>query len=309
MNVLSLFDGIAGARVALDRLGIQCTYYASEIDKYAISIAQRNYPDICQLGDVRLINPFLLPEIDLLIGGSPCQDLSLASHSKTGLDGERSGLFFEYIRLLNYLKPKYFLLENVASMSKTDCWIISRFLGVEPIRINSSSLSAQQRERYYWTNFPVSQPEDKHIYLNDIIEYGVVDRDKAYCIDSHYYKGTNEAQYKKKKRRQIVYDAPVQIGYIQKNQQGRRVYDLNGKSVSLKSEGGGWGAKMGLYEDGNVIRMLTPIECERLQTFKDSYTEFGADGKRISNTQRYKCLGNSFTVDVIAHILSGLTSV
>ena len=294
MNVLSLFDGIAGARAALDRLGIECTYYASEIDKYAISIAQRNYPDICQLGDVKLINPFLLPEIDLLIGGSPCQDLSLASHSKSGLGGERSGLFFEYLRLLRYIKPKYFLLENVASMSKLSCWTISQYLGVEPIEIDSSLLSGQSRKRLYWTNIlGVTQPADKNIYLKDIIECEV---NSSYAINletrnfipiknrskgveflgalvpegsSGLWPGHFEYYLRTVKDRYRVYSTekksptlkaslnnmfyvelsnkPKQTGYIEKNQQGRRVYSLEAKSVSLKSEGGGWGAKMGLY--------------------------------------------------------------
>lgn len=355
MNVLSLFDGCGCAKVALDRRGIPCTYFASEIDKYAIKIAQKNHPDMIQLGDVRTVNPFLLPEIDLLVGGSPCQDLSIAGRM-AGLKGERSGLFFDYVRLLHYLKPQYFLLENVASMSKINRWIMSQFLGVEPVMIDSARVSAQSRKRFYWTNIPgVGQPLDKGILLRDILESGVVDRDKSYCIDANYFKFTNLKQYQTKSRRQVDYlpDKPnkdtgpefvryidaegavfegydcvrqgvikerfrvwgvdgkspslntfyrhnvaVQLGYINKNQQGRRVYSTDAKSVSLKSEGGGWGAKMGLYLDDSQIRKLTPIECERLQTLPDDYTE------GVSNTQRYKMLGNAFTVDVIAHILS-----
>lgn len=300
MNVLSLFDGLATARVALDRIGIVPDhYYASEVDKYAIKIATKNYPDIIQLGDVQTINPYLLPEIDLLIGGSPCQDLSVAGQM-AGINGERSGLFFAYVRLLHYLKPKYFLLENVKRMSRRDRHIMTQFMGVEPIEINSAKLSAQQRERLYWTNIPgVTQPKDKGILLKDVIESGVVDRDKSYCIDANYYKGTSWDHYKSHHLRQVVIKSdPVQLGYISKNQQGRRVYSLEGKSVSLKSEGGGWGAKMGLYLDNSHIRMLTPVECERLQTLDDNYTE------GVSNSQRYKMLGNAFTVDVIAHILS-----
>ncbi len=141
MNVLSLFDGIAGARVALDRLNIPVTYYASEIDKYAIKIANKNYPDIIQLGDVQSINPFLLPKIDLLVGGSPCVGFSVAGKG-LGFNDPRSALFFDYVRLLRYLKPTYFLLENVASMKKVNKYIITQFMGVEPILIDSALLSA-----------------------------------------------------------------------------------------------------------------------------------------------------------------------
>jgi DNA-cytosine methyltransferase len=300
MNVLSLFDGLSAARIALDRAGIKVDrYFASEIDKYAVKIALKNCPDTIPLGDVRMVNPYLLPKIDLLVGGSPCQDLSVAGQMK-GIAGERSSLFFDYVRLLRVLKPKYFLLENVKRMGRLDRFIITQFMGVEPIMINSALVSAQQRERLYWTNIPnVKQPADKQIYLSDIIESGVVDRDKSYCIDANYYKGTNWKHYSSHHLRQVVINIdPIQIGYIDKNQQGRRVYSLDGKAVSLKSEGGGWGAKMGLYLDDNAIRMLTPIECERLQTLPDNYTE------GVSDTQRYKMLGNAFTVDVIAHILS-----
>lgn len=256
INVLSLFDGIAGARVALDRLGIPCTYYASEIDKYASQIARKNYPDIIQSGDIQQINPFLLPPVDLLIGGSPCQDLSGAGRG-AGLNGSRSVLFFDYVRLLKYLKPRYFVLENVKSMNKLNRFIISSFMGVEPIMIDSALVSAQSRKRLYWTNLPVEQPEDRGILLKDIIESGVVDRDKSYCIDAYYFASTAKPleYYQQYHRRQIVFDQ-------------------------------------------EKVRRLVPLECERLQTFSDGYTE------GISNTQRYKCLGNAFTVEVIRHILS-----
>lgn len=294
MNVLSLFDGCAGARVALDRLGIiPDNYYASEIDKYAIKIAQKNYLDIQQLGDINYLSYTLFPKIDLLIGGSPCQGVSRAGKAK-GVQDDRSFLIFRYIYLLNKLKPKYFLLENV-KLNKRDSIIFDWFTKVSHIEINSALVSAQNRARWYWTNIPnVQLPQDKNIYLKDIIESGVVDRDKSYCIDANYYKGTNFKHYQSHHRGQVVF----QIGYIDKNQQGRRVYSLEGKSVSLKANGGGWGANMGLYLDDSHIRKLTPIECERLQTYPDNYTE------GVSNTQRYKMLGNSFTVDVIKHILS-----
>lgn len=161
INVLSLFDGLAGARIALNRLNILCNYYASEIDKYAIKIARKNYPIITHLGDITKIkylngtllsafDAYQVPRIDLFIGGSPCQDLSISKKNRQGLQGERSGLFFEYVRLLKELKPKYFLLENVNSMSKANKQIITDILGVEFIMINSALLTAQNRKRLYW---------------------------------------------------------------------------------------------------------------------------------------------------------------
>lgn len=174
MNVLSLFDGISCGQLALRRAGVKIdNYFASEIDKYAIQVTQKNFPKTVQLGDVTQVDFSELPRIDLLIGGSPCQDLSVAKNERKGLKGARSGLFFEYIRALETVKPKYFLLENVYSMTKTDRDTITEIIGVEPIMINSALLSAQQRKRYYWTNIHgVTQPEDKGILLKDIITGG-----------------------------------------------------------------------------------------------------------------------------------------
>ena len=381
MNVLSLFDGISCGRVALERAGIKVdTYYASEIDKYAIKITQKNYPDTIQLGDVNNIDfTQSIGKIDLLLGGSPCQDLSIAKQNRQGLKGERSKLFWKYVEALNTIKPKWFIFENVASMKKADKDIITKELGVEPIMIDSALVSAQQRKRLYWTNIPgIEQPEDKHIYLQDILESEYTDRLKSYCIDASYFKGTNLEQYLEKKRRQVVFNKPFKVGQFNSGGQGDRVYAIEGKSVTLSANGGGRGAKTGLYlipvqydrknkigkelekaitlmasdwmglnrnqkqnavvccvaqrgrynDDGKIeqkyeprfdgktntlttvqkdnmiwnieemyIRKLTPIECERLQTLPDNYTE------GISNTQRYKCLGNAWTVDVIVHIL------
>ena len=176
MRVLSLFDGISCGQLALKRAGVRIdTYYASEIDKYAIKVTQHNFPNTIQLGDVTKIdfNKFI-GKIDLLIGGLPCQDLSIAKKDRKGLEGSRSGLFFKYIEALKTIKPKYFLLENVASMKKEDKDTITEIIGVEPIMINSALLSAQQRKRYYWTNIPgVVQPEDKRIFLKDILTGGL----------------------------------------------------------------------------------------------------------------------------------------
>jgi site-specific DNA-cytosine methylase len=173
MNVLSLFDGIAVGYVALKRAGIPVTkYYASEVDSQAIKIAMLNHPDIIQLGDVTQVNSWGLDKIELLIGGSPCTNLS-SMGKQEGLQGQHSKLFYEYVRLLQELKPKYFLLENVASMRMEERNIISNLLGVEPIFINSSLVSAQCRKRLYWTNIPnVAPPQDKGIMLQDILSSG-----------------------------------------------------------------------------------------------------------------------------------------
>lgn len=290
--MLSLFDGISCGQVALQRAGIAYdNYYASEIDKYAIQITQKNFPNTIQLGDVKQVWARNLPKIDLLIGGSPCQDLSIAKNNRQGLNGARSGLFWHYVRLLRTCKPKYFLLENVASMPKEAKEIISKETGVEPILINSALVSAQQRRRYYWTNIPnITQPQDKGIVLKDVLETGEPYSEKAHSLTASMGMGGG-----------FVPMVPERIGQIKNNSQGNRVYSVRGKSVSLNANGGGMGAKTGLYKidlpDGDyTVRKLTPIECERLQTLPDNYTA------GISNTQRYKCLGNGWTVEVIAHI-------
>lgn len=232
--------------------------------------------------------------------------------------------------------------------------ITGKIIEWDCVGINSALLSAQSRKRLYWTNFDVSQPEDRQIYLIDIIESVHPDSMKSYCIDANYFKGGNLKQYFEKSRRQLVFDKPNQVAFVGENQQGRRVYGIDGKSVMLKANGGGWGAKMGLYaipvtysrherlsgkvldkslpleasnwrglnrnqrqtaiarmiESGDiVIRKLTPVECERLQAVPDEYTsigDFNGNVKKVSNTQRYKMLGNGFTVDVIAHILKNI---
>jgi DNA (cytosine-5)-methyltransferase 3A len=325
MNVLSLFDGISCGQVALQRAGIEVeNYYASEVDKYAIQITQKNHPNTIQLGDATKLNG--IKDTDLLIGGSPCQGFSFAGKQLNFID-PRSRLFFEYVRLLEKVNPKHFLLENV-KMKQEYQGIISRYLGVQPIEINSSLVSAQNRKRLYWTNIPgVMRPEDKGILLKDIV---------------HEYTGDNidlsEYMVPFDKTLQIL-DKEVQkgkIGYFRQDSQANRVYYIHGKAVTLCGEAGGGAAKMGQYlfgcitpdrvnkrqngqrfSEGNkfytltaqdqhgvliegYIRKLTPIECERLQTLPDNYT------KGVSNAQRYKMLGNGWTVDVISHILSYL---
>lgn len=346
MLVLSLFDGISCGQVALQRAGIKVDYYfASEIDKYAIQVTQKNFPNTYQLGDVTRIDwtPFI-GKVDLLIGGSPCQDLSIAKQDRKGLEGSRSGLFFKFLEALKTIKPKYWLLENVASMSKENKALITSYLGgVEPIMINSALVSAHNRKRLYWTNIPnVTQPEDKGIILQDILEEdGCAYLNKAEYLPASYYKGSEFLRCLEKHQRTMIavpvalrnrgngkqpefngtdkanslttvttdsmVFKPIRIGTLPNLGKGQanRIYSVQGKSVCLNANGGGSGAKTGLYKvdlpDGDsIIRKLTPVECERLQTLPDGYTS------GISNTQRYKCLGNGWTVDVIAHILKGM---
>ena len=321
MNVLSLFDGMSCGQIALNRVGIEYdNYFASEIDKHAIKVTQTNYPKTIQLGDVTQIKANDLPKIDLLIGGSPCQGFSFAG-KQLNFDDPRSKLFFEFVRLKNECNPTYFLLENV-KMKKEYEDIITEYLGVKPIAINSELFSAQDRKRIYWTNINFkSLPKENKLTVEDILEDEV---DSKYYIEPKRSVVICENEVKKRK-----------IAFIGSNSQGNRIYNIHGKSVCLCGEGGGLGAKTGLYalpcltpdrlekrQNGrrfkpsnskfytltamdkhgiltdNFIRKLTPIECERLQTVPDNYTKIASDN------QRYRMLGNGWTVDVISHILS-----
>ena len=313
MNVLSLFDGMSCGQIALDRAGVHVdNYFASEIDKYAMQVARANYPDMVHLGDVRGIKAhkngeLFVPldrgyKIDLLIGGSPCQGFSFAG-KRLNFDDPRSKLFWEFVRLLRELRPKYFLLENV-KMKQQSMDVITEALGVEPIFINSNLVSAQNRQRYYWTNIPVDKlPDDKGIILKDILEDGYVDRDKSHCIDANYFKGGNLKSYFEKHRRQLVFskDGLCHVGDadIRGNDNVRRVYHPDGKAPCLTTMGGGHREPKTLTSD-TTWRKLTPLECERLQTVPEGYTD------HVSNTQRYKMLGNGWTVDVISHIFNGM---
>lgn len=322
MNVLSLFDGMSCGQIALERAGIKVdNYFASEIDKYAIQTTMKNYPKTRQIGDVTTLQPKKSSGIDLLMGGSPCQGFSVAG-KRLNFDDPRSKLFFEYVRMLELMKPKYFLLENVP-MKQEFQDIITSYLGVKPVMVNSSLVSAQNRKRLYWTNLPVEQPEDKQIFLNDILEESVDDK---YFISTEKTLEICNIEARKGK-----------IAYIGTDSQANRVYTIHDKSVTLVGLGGGMGAKTGLYwipcitpdrvnkrQNGQrfkpsnakfytltaqdrhgvlvhgQIRRLIPMECERLQTVPEGYT----DG--VSDSQRYKMLGNGWTVDVISHILGGL---
>ena len=320
MNVLSTFNGMGCVWLALDKLGIEVNKrYSSEIDKYANQVNDKNYPDTIQIGDVTKVKAEDLEPIDLLVGGSPCQGFSFAG-KKLNFDDPRSKLFFEFVRLLEETKPKHFLLENV-KMKKDYQNIISEYLGVEPILINSSLVSAQNRQRLYWTNIPVlKQPEDKGILLCDIIESEVVDRDKSYCIDANYWKGTTIEQYIKKARRQVVFEASAfterrteeakRIRREYQKKYGRDFSPRRGKEMVLRNDGkmncltATYNMKEHTLLDEKInYRKLTPIECERLQTVPDNYTDC------VSDTRRYQMLGNGWTVDIIAHILKGLSPI
>lgn len=266
MNILSLFDGMSCGRIALDRAGISVIeYYASEIDKYAIKVSEANYPDIIRLGDVREVEGSDLPQIDLLLAGSPCQGFSFAG-KQLAFDDPRSALFFEFVRILRETKPKYFLLENV-KMKKEYQKVIIDILEVEPIEINSALLSAQNRRRLYWTNIPnATQPEDRKIILKDILQDLPFDRE--------YYE--------------------------EKYVSNRPVLHTENKFICLRANAGSRTRGIGICDSSGAWRKLTVNECERLQTVPDNYTDY------VSDTQRYKMLGNGWTVDVIAHILKGL---
>ena len=387
MKVLSLFDGISAGQLALQRAGITIdAYYASEVDKYAISVTQKNFPDTIQLGDITKWREWDIPwgEIDLVIGGSPCQGFSFAG-KQLNFNDPRSALFFVFVDICHRVaddNPKMrFMLENVR-MKKEYQDVISGYFGVEPIPINSSLVSAQNRYRLYWTNIPnVTQPEDKGILLRDIILDDVdskhylsekaVDKikkhnnkitvdlkntDKSGTIHAGYYKmGGRDQQYVIEEKYYLSQEA---IDYMGRLRNGKERWEyhknnLDGKSAYLTAnmhKGVPYGVlritgarQTGRYlvdgkradhtvdsmkglteqriefrEDGKsncltsvqkdslvgidnyIFRKLTPIECERLQTFPDNWTE------GISDTQRYKALGNSWTVDVVAHIFKNL---
>lgn len=330
MKVLSLFDGIACGYEALMKAGIKVDrYIAYEIDKNAIAIAKKNHPDIEEMGSVVDADFTQYKGFDMVIGGSPCQGFSVAG-KQLNFDDPRSKLYFEFERAIREVEPTYFFLENVA-MRKDFEAIITERLGVEPILINSNLVSAQNRKRLYWTNIKdVTMPEDKMIMLADIVHENELD-----------FNGNLEAYKVPFDKTLQILDKEVQkgkIGYFRKDSQANRVYSIHGKAVTLCGEAGGGAAKIGQYLFGCItpdrvnkrqngqrfndgekfytltaqdrhgvlidgyIRKLTPVECERLQTLPDNYTQ--CDG--VSETARYKALGNGWTVDVIAHIFKNI---
>lgn len=348
MNVLSLFDGMSCGQQALERVGIKVdNYFASEIDKYAITVTMANYPNTKQLGSVTQVDGYSLPKIDLLIGGSPCQSFSFAGKRK-GMSTKdeqeiltlehylelksqeyefegQSYLFWEYMRLLNEVKPKYFLLENVMMGEKWEK-ILSKAIGVNPIMINSSLVSAQNRQRLYWTNIgmqpsglfgdlesTIEQPKDLGILLKDVLEDEV---DEKYFLSekaiNSIIENVNNLQ---KSNVNPDKSNPLQCpgnacgiykgaSYIVHNMMPRSSKSGKGGTGHLTREDGktyclDTGSTNAIEYNKN-IRKLTPTECERLQTVKDGYTA------HVSDSQRYKMLGNGWTVDVIAHIFKYL---
>jgi site-specific DNA-cytosine methylase len=269
MNVLSLFDGMSCGQIALNRAGINYEqYFASEIDKSAIQVTQKNYPNTKQLGDITKIKGSDLPKIDLVMGGSPCQSFSNAG-TRTGFDG-KSGLFWEFVRLIKETNPTYFLLENVI-MKKEWGDIITEALGVSPIEISSAKFVPQARRRLYWTNIPnVEQPEQREYKISDFIEG---DGFPSSCDVKRFFK------------KKDIFNTLTATYW-------KGIRGSSRPAVSIKE---GF-----LDEDRTLHRMLTPTECERLQTVPIGYTD------NVCKTQRYMMLGNGWTVDVIAHIFSYL---
>jgi len=334
MNVLSLFDGMSCGQIALNRAGIKIdNYYASEIDKYSIQVTQANYPNTIQLGDVTKWEKWDIEwdKIDLLSGGSPCQGFSFAG-KQLAFDDPRSVLFFEFVKIWQQVKKHnpnaHFLLENV-KMKKEHELVISRYMGVSPIEINSSLVSAQNRQRLYWTNIKnesygffgdmvctIPQPKDKGILLKDILESDV--KEKYFLSDKmiDYLNMNSEIQKKKgngfaftptdgnKKGKSVTTKAGNRMDdeFIVHNLMPRSSTNGNGGTGHLtRNDGKTYCLDTGrtnAVEVTSRIRRLTPLECERLQTVPDNYTA------HVSDTQRYKMLGNGWTVDVITHILS-----
>lgn len=395
MNVLSLFDGMSCGQLALDRLDIKVdNYFASEVDKYAIQVAKKNYPNTKHIGDIRDIDPSTLPKIDLLIGGSPCQGFSVSgkmkgSSTKSGIDvtsleqylqlkeqgfefDGQSYLFWEYVRIWKAVKPKYFFLENVRVTKK---WLpmFNEAMGVKPIMINSALVSAQNRVRYYWTNIPnLCQPNDKGILLQSVLESGysteeMTNKGRSHCLTARYsgavwwnsierkqrtmvaVKGaakrnqksgsekqlnvrkdeksncvvstfsdrlngcveypsenTNESMIIDPDTKKLYVREATKKGYIEvdngecfdyavPNSKTRRGRSMKDKSNCLQT------SNSFMRYEYPTYRKLTPVECERLQTVPDGYTDC------VSNSQRYKMLGNGWTIDVITHIFKNIT--
>lgn len=372
MKVVSLFDGMGCGYQALKELNIPVSeYHAFEIDKHAIQVSKKNHPNTIHHGSVVGFDFRSLGEIDLLIGGSPCQGFSAAG-KRLAFDDPRSKLFFEFTRAKEELNPKWFLLENVKMKQE---WqdIISQYMGVQPVMIDSALVSAQRRKRLYWCNWTAGQPDDRGVLLKDIVQerveheyamsegwcnwwkekadfqlkkqYSQIDGEKSITQIARQYASWNgQYTYEWLSQYIVPFDKTIKIinaeiekgkiGYFGTDSQSRRFYHIHDKSVTLCGDAGGGAAKMGQYLFGCItpdrvikrqngqrfsdgqkfytltaqdkhgilvegyIRKLTPIECERLQTLPDGYTAGVSDG------QRYKMLGNGWTVEVIKHILN-----
>lgn len=274
MNVLSLFDGMSCGQIALNKLGIKVNnYFASEIKKHAIEVTQHNFPNTKQLGDITKINGFNLPKIDLLIGGSPCQDFSRANKERKGVKGSKSSLFFEYLRLLKECKPKYFLLENVV-MSDYNYWFICNELNCEPVRICGSLVSGALRDRLYWTNIPpfsydftgrlisnIPQPKDKQICLQNIVDSGIVKKRKHSCLNT--------------------------------------TSGVGGSQRYLKHRNNTTGMITLIYEE-NEVRTINQNELEKLHNIPRGYTNI------VNQRKAGDLIGDGWTVDVAAHIFKNI---
>ena len=275
INVLSLFDGMSCGQIALERAGFKVNnYFASEIDKHAIAVTKHNYPSTIHVGDVTKLKSSNLPNIDLLIGGSPCQSISNLG-DKTGLDG-KSGLFFEWLRLKEETNPKYFLLENVVG-SKKAIRQITDLVGVEPVLFNSNLVSAQNRARLYWTNIDFTLPENKGIVLTDVL-----DKEPSHCST------VSESRLK-----WLLSDK----GQMSVSKKYSAIDPIKANCLTARSDAS-WNCN---YVTRNgVITKLSPEEYEKLQTVPVGYTS------TARTSERYRMLGNGWTVDVIEHILKNM---
>ena len=376
MIAVSCFDGLSCGQLALDKAGIKIhKYYASEIDKYAMKVAQANFPNTIQIGDITKVDASSFDhDIDLMMGGSPCQGFSFAG-KQLNFDDPRSKLFFEFMRLRDELKPKYVLLENVR-MSKQSQDVISKYMGFEPQALDSKYKSAQKRYRLYWwgrlttceagtwvyEQMPIEEMRDKKIVMQDILEDGyatdvMTNADgKSHCLTARYNGAVWWNSIERKQRTMVLKDNPtvsrdglIRVGTadLKGHDSIKRVYAQEGKAPTLTTMQGGhrepkvaigrivnrrldengtrkdyqldlpFTRQLEVREDeksnclttvqkDNVVvskdmwRKLTPLECERLQTIPDNYTN------HVSNSQRYKMIGNGWTVDVVAHILRGI---
>tara|TARA_R100001015_G_C4587098_1_gene142927 strand:- start:66 stop:893 length:828 start_codon:yes stop_codon:yes gene_type:complete len=274
MNVLSLFDGMSCGQIALNKAGIKYNkYFAAEIKKHAIKVTQHNYPNTIQLGDVTKIKAKDLPQIDLLIGGSPCQDFSRANKERKGVEGTKSSLFFEYVRILKECKPKYFLLENVI-MSNYNYWFICNELNCEPVRICGSLVSAALRDRLYWTNIPpfsyditgrlisnIPQPKDKLIMLQNILDSGTTNKRKHTCLNTSSGVG------------------------------GKQKYLIHRNNTT---------GMITLINEGNKVRTVNQNELEKLHNIPKGYTNI------LNQKKAGDLIGDGWTVDVITHIFKNI---
>lgn len=280
INVLSLFDGMSCCRIALERVGIKVdNYFASEIKPHAIKVTQHNYPNTIQLGSVVDLTADNLPKIDLLCGGSPCQDFSRANSVRNGLNGMKSMLFYEYIRLLEETKPTYYLLENVI-MDDLGYNTITDLLGTEPVRLCGSRVSGALRDRLFWTNIgpeyrdlfgnrksAIPQPKDKKIYLNDVLEYGYSDKKKHTCLNTSCGRDANQ--------RYMLHR-----------------YATTGMTTIIYTDE--------TMDETKGVRYCTQTELERLHNIPEGYT------RNLNKAQAGNLIGDGWTVDVIAHIFSYL---